>query len=156
MKPILDACCGGRMMWHNKRPPGVVFMDCRQVHQAQVSGRKLDVAPDVVADFRAMPFPDDTFRLVVIDPPHRIDISPTSHMGIQYGTLFRTWREDLTEALRECIRVVDPAGFVILKWADVSVKVADVFDLAPHPPLFGNRSNKAGTTHWVTFAGVAA
>ena len=59
MKPILDACCGGRMFWHDKKQPGVVFADCRETETVRLSsGQRFAVQPDIVCDFRAMPFPD--------------------------------------------------------------------------------------------------
>lgn len=157
MKPILDACCGGRMFWFDKATPGVVFMDCREVaknpggHRA--IGPNFEVRPDVVGDFRALPFADATFRLAVFDPPHLTRLTPTSHMGIKYGALDReTWREDIRAGFAECLRVLDPAGFLIFKWAEESIKLTEVLGLAPWPPLFGNRSGK--TSHWLTFAAV--
>ena len=30
MKAILDACCGSRMFWFDRRHPDVVFMDRRE------------------------------------------------------------------------------------------------------------------------------
>ena len=33
-------------------------------------GRHFEVNPDVQADFTNMPYPDNSFRMVVFDPPH--------------------------------------------------------------------------------------
>lgn len=71
-KPILDACCGSRMFWYNKSDPRTLFMDNRELDTTLCDGRSLVVAPDVVADFRNMPFADETFHLVIFDPPHLI------------------------------------------------------------------------------------
>ena len=70
MKAILDACCGSRMFWFDRRHPDVVFMDRREETHTLCDGRTLEIKPDVVGDFRAMPFSDGAFRLVVFDPPH--------------------------------------------------------------------------------------
>lgn len=70
MKPILDACCGARKCWYDKSNPNVVFMDNRKEICTLSDGRTLEVNPDVVADFRHMPFEDNTFSLVLFDPPH--------------------------------------------------------------------------------------
>lgn len=67
-KLILDACCGPRMMWFDKQNPLAVFMDIRDEECTLCDGRNLEVHPDVVGDFRNMPFEDATFRLVVFDP----------------------------------------------------------------------------------------
>jgi hypothetical protein len=76
---ILDPACGSRMMWFDKSHPGVVFGDCRsetltvtdRTHRTD-GVRVLEIRPDQVMDFRKMPFPDGTFRLVAFDPPHLV------------------------------------------------------------------------------------
>ena len=72
MKPILDACCGGKMFYFDKNDPRVLFMDCRQI-KAQLKDRgklrQFEVKPDVVGDFTQMEFADDSFRMVIFDPP---------------------------------------------------------------------------------------
>lgn len=55
-KIILDACCGSRMFWFDKKNPNVLFQDIRDVEYVLCDGRKLEVHPDVVADFTAMPY----------------------------------------------------------------------------------------------------
>ena len=74
-KRILDACCGSRMFWFDKKNPDVEFVDCREFEDAQIwkSGdgkaiRYCSVKPDTVADFTDLPFEDETFYLVVFDP----------------------------------------------------------------------------------------
>ena len=75
IKPILDACCGGKMFHFDKNDPRVLFMDCRQI-ETQLKDRnklrKFEVKPDVIGDFTQMEFPDGVFRLVVFDPPFEI------------------------------------------------------------------------------------
>ena len=70
MKPILDACCGGKMFYFDKNDPRVLFQDIREVKTTLCDGRKFEVKPDVQADFTSMPYPDNHFRMVVFDPPH--------------------------------------------------------------------------------------
>ena len=41
-KLILDACCGPRMMWFDKRNPQAVFMDIRDEEHILCDGRSLD------------------------------------------------------------------------------------------------------------------
>ena len=62
-KMILDACCGSRMFWFDKTHPNVLFQDIRDAEYILCDGRKLEVHPDVVADFTAMPYPDRSFNL---------------------------------------------------------------------------------------------
>ena len=52
---ILDACCGSRMFWFDKNESHTTFMDIRQ-ETFEIHGRKVNVNPDVVGDFRDMPF----------------------------------------------------------------------------------------------------
>ena len=73
-KYILDVCCGSRMFWFDKNNDKVVFMDNRVLHDILCDGRKLDIEPDVVGDFRNIPFEDNTFHMVVFDPPHRVKV----------------------------------------------------------------------------------
>ena len=75
MKPILDVCCGSKMFYFDKNNPNVVFMDCRELEDTLCDGRKLEIKPDIIGDFRNIPFPDNTFHLVVFDPPHLIKVA---------------------------------------------------------------------------------
>lgn len=72
MAKVLDACCGSKMFWFDKENEDVTYMDIREVETELSDGRMLEVKPDVVADFRDMPFEDETFHLVVFDPPHLV------------------------------------------------------------------------------------
>lgn len=86
-KLILDACCGSRMMWFDKQNPLAVFMDIRDEECTLCDGRNLEVHPDVVGDFRNIPFEDATFRLVVFDPPHLVRLGANSYTAHKYGKL---------------------------------------------------------------------
>ena len=63
------------MMWFDKRNPQAVFMDIRDEEHILCDGRSLEVHPDVIGDFRSIPFEDATFRLVVFDPPHLVRLA---------------------------------------------------------------------------------
>lgn len=72
---ILDMCCGSKMFWYEKHEPHTTYMDIRKAtYTAMDRGkeRKIEISPDIQADFRNMPFEDNTFDLVVFDPPHLI------------------------------------------------------------------------------------
>ena len=71
-KPILNACCGGRMFYFDKHDSRVLFQDIRKVKTILCDGRPFEVSPDVQADFTNMPYPDDSFSMVVFDPPHLV------------------------------------------------------------------------------------
>lgn len=108
MKTILDACCGSRMFWFDRQHPDVVFMDCREESHILCDGRALEIKPDVVGDFRKMPFSDGTFRLVVFDPPHLLHAGENSWLARKYGKLDReTWREDLKAGFPDINRAAE-------------------------------------------------
>lgn len=148
-KVILDACCGSRMFWFDKEHPAAVYMDCRELETELCDGRKLVIRPDVVGDFRAMPFADCSFRLVVFDPPHLRWCGEGSWMKAKYGQLNReTWQDDLRRGFAECFRVLMSHGVLVFKWNEEQVRINDVLKLAPVTPLFGQRTGK---THWLVF-----
>ncbi len=71
-KPILDACCGSRMFWFDKKNPSVIFIDKRSetvTAKDRDKIRTIEIKPDVVADFTNLPFDDNSFYMVVFDPP---------------------------------------------------------------------------------------
>jgi len=80
-KEILDACCGSRMFWFDKYNPHVLFQDIRDAEYTLCDGRKLEVHPDVIADFTKMPYADNTFKLVVFDPPHLDNANEDDYMA---------------------------------------------------------------------------
>lgn len=67
---ILDMCCGSRMFWFDKQDERAVFSDIRAEQHKLCDGRQLVISPDLIADFRALPFADNAFPVVVFDPPH--------------------------------------------------------------------------------------
>ena len=125
-KLILDACCGGRMFWFDKHNPATMFIDVRTVDKGAFPNNwnpNWCVAPDVVADFRNMPFPDKSFKLVVFDPPHLTSGSDKSVINKKYGLLNKdTWKEDIVSGFNECWRVLDDFGVLIFKWNEANIK----------------------------------
>jgi len=96
VKTIIDVCCGSRMFWFDRQQPNTVFMDNRKLETELCDGRKLVISPDVVGDFRDIPFEDGSFRLVVFDPPHLIHAGESSWLAQKYGKLnSATWKDDL-------------------------------------------------------------
>lgn len=154
---VLDPCCGSRMMWFDRQNPAVLFGDRRdetvtvpdRSHGRADGKRIIQVHPDMRMDFRALPFPDCSFRLVVFDPPHLVRAGAKSWLAAKYGTL-GNWREDLRLGFSECFRVLEPEGVLVFKWNETQVKLSDVLALTPWPPLFGNRGGKKAT-HWLVF-----
>ena len=102
-KKIIDVCCSGRMFWFDKQNPDVLFSDIREEEHLFNDGHLLKIKPDVVADFRNLPFDDKQFKLVVFDPPHVEGLQPTSIMAKKYGVLSFDWRTHLKEGFNERI-----------------------------------------------------
>jgi ubiquinone/menaquinone biosynthesis C-methylase UbiE len=148
MKTILDVCCGSRMFWFDKQNENTVYMDIREYDDVLCDGRELHIHPDIVGDFRNIPFPDNSFNLVVFDPPHLIRAGKTSWVGKKYGILAETWQDDLRAGFKECFRVLKPHGTLIFKWNEDQIKLRQVLALTDHKPLFGDRRSK---THWIVF-----
>lgn len=146
---VLDACCGSRMFWFNKENKDVVFMDKRKEYEELSTGHVINVNPDVVGDFRDMPFEDETFYHVVFDPPHLLHAGENSWLAKKYGKLDKTsWPEDLKKGFDECMRVLKPGGTLVFKWNEDQIKLRTLLDLFDYPALYGNKRAK---THWVTF-----
>lgn len=149
MTPILDACCGSRMFWYNKKNPNVTYMDNRVLHTTLSDGRKLIIEPDVIGDFRNMPFPDNSFYQVIFDPPHLIHAGANSWLAKKYGVLNGdTWQEDLMQGFSECMRVLKLHGTLIFKWNSEQIPVNEVLNLFSQQPLFGDKRSK---TRWLVF-----
>lgn len=161
MPLVLDACCGSRMFWFDSDDRRALFIDRRagtwprDLGTVKTKNRSpIVVDPDVLADFTAMPFADESFYMVVFDPPHisasRFGAGNDSIMSNSYGVLPEDWPNELTRGFAECFRVLKPHGTLIFKWAETSVAVGQVLLAAlPRKPLFGHRSGKH--THWYVF-----
>lgn len=146
---ILDACCGSRMFWFDKQHPDTTYMDIREHYEKLPSGHVINVKPDVVADFRNMPFENNTYDLVVFDPPHLLRAGDNSWLAKKYGRLdVGSWQDDIAKGFSECFRVLKPTGTLIFKWNEEQVKLKDVLATTEHNPLFGNKRAK---THWLVF-----
>ena len=150
-KFILDVCCGPRMMWFDKNNPNAVYMDIRKEEFIACDGRRIKVNPDLLGDFRNIPFEDNAFRLVVFDPPHFNKLGENSFTAQKYGKLFSTWETDLKQGFDECMRVLQPYGILIFKWNEFQIPVSRILALFQYKPLFGHKSGKNSKTHWMCF-----
>lgn len=65
---VLDPASGGRMMYFDRKSPAVLFGDQRhetltvtdRSHGNASGTRTIHVHPDMLMDFRALPFPDQS------------------------------------------------------------------------------------------------
>ena len=146
---ILDACCGSRMFWFDKENPHVTFMDCREEYEELDSGHVINIKPDIVGDFRDMPFEDNAYDFVVFDPPHLLRAGDNSWLAKKYGKLNpETWETDIYLGFVECMRVLKPTGTLVFKWNEDQIKLSEILSLINYKPLFGNKRAK---THWLVF-----
>ena len=122
-QPVLDPACGGRMFWFDKVDSRVLFGDVRDESWELCDGRRFDVKPDMLMDYRDLPFPDETFRMVVLDPPHLRNAGETSYMAQKYGCLDQ----------------------------ETQIPVSQILKLTTYKPLFGNKQPNRTGTHWIVF-----
>lgn len=148
IKTILDCTCGSRMFWFNKENPRTIFMDIRKVEDILCDNRELHINPDIIGDFRDIPFNDNEFYLVVFDPPHLIKAGDKSWLAKKYGILSNNWKLDIKQGFDECMRVLKPNGTLIFKWNEEQVNLTEILKVIKYKPLFGNRRSK---THWLVF-----
>lgn len=156
-KLILDATCGSRSIWFNKHHPNAVYCDKREEDivlcfgKAHTSPHHLNVRPDIICDFTALPFPDNSFSLVVFDPPHLIKAKETAWLVKKYGKLDNEWPKMIHDGFKECMRVLKPDGVLVFKWSEYDIPAAAVWKAIGEKPLFGHHSGKKSTTFWGCF-----
>jgi hypothetical protein len=158
-KLVLDACCGSRMFWFDNTDERAMFVDRREdikvidIGTPGTVGRKpVVIKPDKVADFRNLPFCDNSFHHIVFDPPHLYKkAGSTGIIAFKYGLLEETWEDDLKKGFSECFRVLKPCGTLIFKWCETEILLKNVLKLTEEKPLYGHRSGKRSMTHWVCF-----
>lgn len=148
MKTIIDVACGSKMFWYRKDHPQTVYMDIRELEDTLCDGRKIIIKPDIVGDFKDIPFPDNTFKLAVFDPPHLVSVGDNSWLAKKYGKLPHDWKSEIKQGFDECIRVLEPYGILIFKWNQDQLKVKNIIDAIGRPPLFGDLRRK---TIWMVF-----
>jgi ubiquinone/menaquinone biosynthesis C-methylase UbiE len=136
------------MMWFNKKEPHTIYLD-----------QKVECEPDIVGDFRDLTrFPDETFNLVLFDPPHcQATEQNKGHTVRDYGYVnTKTFHSDFFKAFKEFWRVLKVRGILIFKWNDHDIEAKHILALADGwQPLFGQktavRTKHSSTTLWFCF-----
>jgi len=113
--PIYDVTANKRRMWKGMDTSHVVFCDIDP-----------GVCPDVVADFRRLPFGDSSASLIVYDPPHLPSAAGTEASHEQYVAdygLNHSVKGDNVNAfhppfLAEAYRVLKQDGLIFVKLSD--------------------------------------
>lgn len=154
---ILDATCGGRMIWFNKNHPNTLYMDVRSMPNGTLTTQpNWAVKPDVIGDWsKKLDFPDWSFHHICWDIPHVVaEPNEKSIILTKYGVLNPTWEKDVANGFKELWRVLKPYGTLNFKYADIDIKVSKMLSLFPVQPLYGTRTKKAVNghgTYWFTF-----
>ena len=160
---ILDATCGTKSMWFNPNHPLVTYLDCREgkYHYANKDGSgktTINIHPDVVADWtKKLPFNDNTFDMVLFDPPHYVRSKPMGKCFAYYGYLpSDDWKQILSIGINELFRVLKQEGVFIFKWSEHSRSMKEVLNLFPYPPIFGNKNlnlnpGRSNEVFWLVF-----
>ena len=155
-KLILDVTCGGKTIWFQKNEPHTIYCDKRAeegdvVYCGGEKKQHIVVSPDVICDFTCLPFENESFNLVVFDPPHIENIKDSSMLVLKYGKLTGDWKPMIRKGFEECMRVLKVGGVLVFKWSDVSVSTREILNVIEQEPLFGHRSGKKMNTHWMCF-----
>lgn len=141
------------MWWFDRSNPEAVYGDKRKESHTLCDGRTLVIDPDLLLDFRALPFAENTFDLVAFDPPHLRHVGESSWTHAKYGRLGHNWKADLSAGFSECFRVLKENGTLVFKWNEYQIPQAEVLPLAlPYAPLFGSTYARNSNTHWYVFA----
>jgi len=156
-KFILDACCGARQMWNNKKHPNTLYIDIRKEEKGFIPNqRNVEINPDIQADFSNLPdsIKSQRFKLIVWDTPHFKARKLTGEMLKKFGGLHpETWQSDLKKGFKELWSVLDNYGVLLFKFSDYHIKFKEVLSLFPKEPLFFNRTSGSGKsdTKWFCF-----
>lgn len=149
-KYILDAACGSRLFYYDRKNKHVLYMDERNGNYLRSDGNDIEVRPDVCASFEAIPFPSESFRVVVFDPPHLLTCGDNSDLFKKYGRLEKdTWPQVIRAGFKECFRVLEKHGMLLFKWNEHDIKLPVILELCPYRPLLGTRTHTQ--THFLTF-----
>lgn len=141
-KEILDACCGGRHFWFDKEDEDALFIDKRIEPKGSIKLQpNWSVNPDLQGDYTDLKFDDESFSLIVFDPPHKV----RPDRGIitkKYGSLGDNWKEDISKAFPELWRVLKVNGTLVFKWCDLDISIREITDLFDVKPRFGTVTKK--------------
>lgn len=148
-KAALDVCCGAKKFYPDKGDPRVLFCDIRRESITQCDGRTLTIDPDVIADFRNLPFADELFSLVIFDPPHLLRSGPNAWLTQAYGKLSASWRDDLKQGFAECFRVLRPSGVLVFKWSESDIPLGEILALTDEKPVVAEKYGRR--KHWIVF-----
>lgn len=146
---ILDAACGGRTFYYNKNDPDVLFVDNRNECFELCDGRTFNISPDLTLDFTNLPFPSNSFKMVIFDPPHLTRAEVNGWQYKKYGVLPKDWKPYIKAGFKECFRVLEEGGSLIFKWSEVHVLLNEVLPLAAYNPVILDKGHGRGSRYVV-------
>lgn len=129
----LEPCCGHRRAWARDKPPATTYGDIL-----------IEVRPELVMDFRALPFRDALFDIVFFDPPHLIRKKAWRQLSDRYlhfghWQTRAEWEGALDAVNAEFHRVTRPAATLHVKIIDGPdrrvTKLADLERLTMWEPM---------------------
>ena len=145
-------CCGSRMFYFDKQDDRVLFNDIRAEEHILCDGRILNITPDIISDFKNLPFQNNSFYQVLFLPPHLIRGGKNSWMFKKYDLLNKdSWREDLKKGFSEVFRVLKPNGTLLFKWNETQIPVKQILALTNEKPTAVQCIGKNDKIHWITF-----
>ena len=136
------------MFWFDRENSDVIFADNREIKTTLCDGRRLLIKPDIKMDFRDMLYKDNSFKVVVFDPPHLIHAGTGSWLAKKYGILPNDWKTYLKAGFDECMRVLEPDGVLVFKWNEDQIKLNEVLKEFGKKLLLGDQRGK---TRWILF-----
>lgn len=137
------------MFWFDKTNANTIYGDLRKENHILCDDRQLSIAPDIVLDFKNLPFKNNSFHLIVFDPPHLKNVGENSWMIKKYGRINNLI--DLKNGFNECWRVLKVNGTLIFKWNETQIKISQIKKLIRMTPLFGHTTTHNLKTHWMVF-----
>ncbi|WP_311754706.1 SAM-dependent methyltransferase [Proteus terrae] len=130
MKPILDICYGSRMFYFDQQDNRILFNNIRSEEHILCNGRIFKITPDIISDFKNLPFSDNSFYQVLFDSSHLIRAGKNSWMFKKYGSLIRdSWRNDLKRRFLEAFQVLKSNERLIFKWSETQIPTKQILDL---------------------------
>ena len=153
---MLDSTSGNRHLWKNKTPKNVLFLD---------KELNLRIPPDIFADWKHLPFRDNSFECVLFDPPHVFSESsqfnrdpkarPHGQKKIPgwYGA-FKSKRHAIIEIYNAQIEFARVASRMCFKWNEASISLWNVLGLFDRWMIqfkFQAKHLRSVKTWWVNF-----
>lgn len=110
---VLDPTYGLGVFWKKYQPPRLI-------------GSDLDATKSLLGvseDFTALEWDDDTFDVVVFDPPYKLNGTPDDSVDARYGvggkyTPVDARHQLMYDGITECTRVLKTGGFLMVKCQD--------------------------------------